>query len=113
MLLSPLSKLLCSAALIIAVHLRWSPGGSDREVEAGPPGCGSIYWRGWGGFAHIPIYAGCHALASIPTPHLLQDRVLGVAMLVWLGVLLSARALPPSLLVCRPSYTPVRCSREF
>src|SRR6218665_3374783 len=34
---------------------------------------------------------------------------LGVAVLVWLGALLSARALLPSLFLCRPSYTPVLC----
>src|SRR6218665_906778 len=34
-------------------------------------------------------------------------------MLVWLGALLSARALPPSLFLCRPSYTPVLCPRKF
>src|SRR6218665_2594206 len=60
---------------------------------------------------HIPIYAVCIALASIPTAHLLHDRVLGVEVLVWLGALPSARALLPSLLMCRPSYTPVLCSR--
>src|SRR6218665_2102680 len=46
------------------------------------------------------ICAGCIALASIPTAHLIQDRVLDVAVLVWLGALLSARALPPSLFLC-------------
>src|SRR6218665_1343426 len=51
----------------------------------------------------MPLYAGCVALASIPTAHLLQDCVLGVAVLVGLGAPISARALPPSLLMCRPS----------
>src|SRR6218665_2752653 len=64
-------------------------------------------------FDHIPLYAECVALASIPTAHLLQDRVLGVAVLVWLGALISVRALPSSLLMFRPSYTPVFCSRTF
>jgi len=75
--------------------------------------CGSTYWRVQEVWPHIPLglYAGCVALASIFTAHLLQDRVLGVAVLVWLGALLSVRALPPSLLMCRPSYTPVLCSR--
>jgi len=36
---------LYSAALTIAVTLHWSPGGSDGEAEAGPPGCGATYWR--------------------------------------------------------------------
>src|SRR6218665_3369878 len=49
----------------------------------------------------------------MPTAHLSQDLVLGVAMLVWLGALRSARALPPSLIMCRPSHTPVLCSRQF
>src|SRR6218665_1370859 len=48
----------------------------------------------------MPLYAGCVAPASIPTEHLLQDCVLGVVVLVWLGALLYARALPPSLLMC-------------
>src|SRR6218665_1171328 len=61
---------------------------------------------------HIPVYVGgifaVHiALAYIPTAHLLQDRIHGEAVLVWLGALLSARALPPSLFLCRPSYTAV------
>src|SRR6218665_2196803 len=43
----------------------------------------------------------------------LQDHVLGVAVLAWLGALLSVRALPPSLLMFRPSYTPVLCSQKF
>src|SRR6218665_3559586 len=64
-------------------------------------------------FDHIPLYAECVALASIPTTHLLQDRVLGVAVLVRLGALLSARALPSSLLMFRPSCTPILCSRQF
>ena len=42
-----------------------------------------------GGFKKIDhiilIYVGCIALASIPTAHLIQDRVLGVAVSVWLG----------------------------
>jgi len=37
----------------------------------------------------------CIALASIPTMHLLQDRILGVAVLVWLGALLLNK-------LCRP-----------
>src|SRR6218665_3318356 len=49
----------------------------------------------------MPLYAGCVALASIHTAHLLQDCVLGVVVLVWLGALLSAQALPPSHLMCR------------
>src|SRR6218665_2682931 len=64
-------------------------------------------------FDHIPLYAECVALASIPTTHLLQDRVVGVAVLVRLGALLSARALPASLLMFRPSSTPVLCSRNL
>jgi len=32
--------------------------------------------------------------------HNAQDRVSGVAMIIWLGALLSARALPPSLFLC-------------
>src|SRR6218665_421308 len=100
--------LLCSAALNCSSIFA---GGSDGGVEAGPPGCGSTYWRVQEVWPHIPIHAGCIALASIPTAHLLQDRVLGVAVLVWLGALLSARALPPSLFKCRPSYTPILCSR--
>src|SRR6218665_1907822 len=96
---------------LLRFHLRWSPGGSDGEVEAGPPGCGSTYWRVQEVLPHIPLYAGCVALASIPTTHLLQDRVLGVAVLVRLGALISARALPSSLLMFRPSCTPVLCSR--
>src|SRR6218665_2484637 len=62
---------------------------------------------------HNPIYAGCVSLASNPSTHLLQDRVPGVAVLVWLGAILSARALPPSLFLCRPSYTPVLCPVVF
>jgi len=62
-------------------------------------------------FDHISQYAGCIALASILTVHLIQDRVHGVAVLVWLGALLYARALPPSLFLCKPSYTAVLCSR--
>src|SRR6218665_2225762 len=50
-------------------------------------------------------------MACIPTAHLLLDLVLGVTVLVWLGSLLSARALLPSIFMCRPSYTPVLCSR--
>ena len=60
-------------------------------------------------YINSPV-AGCTALASIPTAYLLQDRILGVAVLVWLDALLFARDLPPSLLMCRPSYTPVLCS---
>src|SRR6218665_1983508 len=30
------------------------PGGSDGEVEAGPPGCGSAYLRGAGSLPPIP-----------------------------------------------------------
>jgi len=41
------------------------------------------------------------ALASIPTAHLIQDRILGVAVLIWLARL-SAWALPISLCLCRP-----------
>src|SRR6218665_2877329 len=54
-------------------------------------------------FDHIPLYAECVALASIPTTHLLQDCVLGVAVLVRLCALLSSPALPSSLLMCRHS----------
>src|SRR6218665_3167320 len=48
----------------------------------------------------------------LPFPQRIS-RVLGVAVLVWLGALLSARALPPSLFLRRPSYTTVLCSRKF
>ena len=34
---------------------------------------------------------------SIPIAHLIQDRVLGVTVLVWLGALLSPRSLPSSI----------------
>src|SRR6218665_369324 len=58
-------------------HLRWSPGGSDGEVEAGSPGCGATYWRVQEGWPHIPIYAGCIALAS-------KQRIsYRIASLVW------------------------------
>src|SRR6218665_2073286 len=60
---------------------------------------------------HIPVYAGCIALASIPTAHLVQDRVLGVGGLGWLGALFSARALLPSLFLCRRWYIAVLCPR--
>src|SRR6218665_2492365 len=50
----------------------------------------------------------CTAMASIPTAHLIQGRVLSVAVLVWLGVFLSALALPPSLFLSKPSYTAVQ-----
>ena len=46
-------------------HLRWSPGGSDGEAEAGPSGCGSTNWRVQEIRPHIPIYAGVIAMASI------------------------------------------------
>src|SRR6218665_390220 len=39
-------------------------------------------------------------LASIPTTHLIHDRALGVAVQIWLGALLSTRALSPSLFLC-------------
>src|SRR6218665_3216590 len=48
----------------------------------------------------------------LPFPQRIS-RVLGVAVLVWLGALLSARSLPPSLFLRRPSYTTVLCSRKF
>ena len=61
-------------------------------------------------YAIHPNICGMYC-TCISTAHLLKDRVLGVAVLVWLGAFLSARALPPSLFVCTPSYTPVLCSR--
>lgn len=39
------------------------------------------------------IYVVGIALASTPTTHLVQDRVFGVALLIWLGALLSELAL--------------------
>src|SRR6218665_1441837 len=103
MLRSLLFMLLCSAAWTIAIPSSLISRGSVGEVEAGSPGCGATYWRGLRMLPPIPIYAGCIALTSIPTSHLMQDRVLGVAVLDWLGALLSARAMPPSLFLCRPS----------
>src|SRR6218665_3549829 len=83
------------------------PGASDGEAETGPLGCGATHWRVQEVCQHIPIYAGCITLASIPTAHLIQDCVCGKAVLVWLDALLSAWALLPSLFLCRQSYTAV------
>ena len=64
--------------------------------------CTWYYLPFWYVIDNAYIYnRGCTALASIPTTHLLQDHVPGVAVLIWLGALLSARALPPSLFWCR------------
>jgi len=41
----------------------------------------------------------------------MQDRIIGVTVLVWLGALLSARAMLPSLFLCRSPYTAVLCQR--
>ena len=79
------------------------------EAEAGPPGYGTTCWRAQKVWLHIPISVECIALASIHTIHLIQNRILGVAVLVWLGALLSARA----LFLCRPSYTAVLCPWQF
>src|SRR6218665_3870468 len=59
MLLSPLFMLLCSTPRLLQFHLRWSPGGSDGEVEADPPGCGSTYWRVQEVSPHIPPCGMC------------------------------------------------------
>ena len=42
-----------------------------------------------------------------------QDLILGVVVLVWLGALLFAWALPPSLFSCRPSCTAVLSPWRF
>jgi len=47
-------------------------------------------------------------MAFIPTTHLIQDRAHGVAATIWLGALISAGALAPTLfLSSRPAYTVV------
>ena len=62
---------------------------------------------------HIPVYAGGVARTSIPTMHLIQDRVLDVVVATcWCG------SWTPSYLrelcaLCRPPNTAVLCPRQF
>src|SRR6218665_3679482 len=83
-------------------YLRWSPRGLNGEVEAGSSGCSATYWRVQEVWPHIPIYAGCIALASIPTAHFIHPWCGGACLAGG-----PARGLPPALFLCRPSYAAV------
>ena len=75
--------------------------GSDREVKV-------THWWVYQDQTYFPVYAGGITLASIPTAHLIQDHVLGLVVLLWLGALLPVRA----FFLCRPPYT-VLCPQQL
>ena len=90
-----LTKHLCLVTLTIAV-----PSLLDRMDRLCPQGVAPTHWQIYQERLHLLVYTGCIALASIPKTHLIQDSVVGVTKLIWLGALLHV-SIPPSVFLLR------------